>query len=176
MDNHKSYIIALTGMMGCGKTSIGKLLAPMLSLNFIDIDSYIKNQYGMSIGDIFAQKGEAYFRAIEEEITIDHIADGYLLSLGGGAFMNKNIRQALKNNNAVSIYLKTDCDILWSRLCHKTDRPLLQNPNPREFLENLLQQRDPIYQEANIIISTNNRDKDLIAKNIVDELKLYHYP
>lgn len=165
--------IALVGMMGCGKTTIGRILAPMIGLEFIDIDQYIKSQHGMGISDIFANKGEAYFRAIEEETTIDFIRAGFCLSLGGGAYMNKNIRAHLKENKATSIYIRADIEILWQRLQHNHhDRPLLKQDNAKEILHNILTERQEIYQQCDVVIDSNDDDdKHQTAQKIMDRIK-----
>lgn len=169
--NHHN-IVALVGMMGCGKTTIGRILAPMMGLEFIDIDQYIKSQHGMGISQIFAHKGEAYFRAVEEETTINFMRIGHVLSLGGGAYMNKNIRIMLQEKSVTSVYIRTDIDILWQRLQHNHhDRPLLKQDNAKEILENLLTERQEIYQQCDVIVdSRHNDDKNQMAQKIIDSL------
>lgn len=144
--------VVLVGMMGAGKTAVGKELARMLAVPFRDSDEEIVAAATMSIAEIFARDGEAFFRAREAEV-IARLLRGPpgVLSVGGGAFLNAETR-ALISDLGVSVWLKADLDLLWSRVRQKTTRPLLRTPNPRQTLSDLLDARAPIYALADLVV------------------------
>lgn len=155
MKLHKTVV--LIGMMGAGKTAVGKELAKLLSVPFCDSDEEIVAAARMSIAEIFERDGEAFFRAREAEV-ISRLLRGApcVLSVGGGAFLAPRTR-ALISDLGVSVWLKADLDLLWSRVRHKTTRPLLQTDNPRQTLADLLDARAPIYAEANLVVEAQAR-------------------
>ena len=121
------YPIVLTGMPGAGKTTIGKLLAKQYNLQFTDIDMLIEDEEGLSVSDIFAQKGESYFRRLEAEIIFSSVlSKNSVISLGGGSFENSETRDFLLKNSTV-IYLKTSPEIIYERIKNENFRPLLSN-------------------------------------------------
>lgn len=144
--------VVLVGMMGAGKTAVGKELARMLSVPFLDSDEEIVAAAAMSIGEIFERDGEAFFRAREAEV-IARLLRGRpgVLSVGGGAFLNSATR-ALISELGVSVWLKADLDLLWQRVRHKTTRPLLRTANPRATLAELLDARAPEYAKADLVV------------------------
>ena len=144
--------VVLVGMMGAGKTAVGKELARMLAVPFRDSDEEIVAAATMSIAEIFARDGEEFFRAREAEV-IARLLRGPpgVLSVGGGAFLNAETR-ALISDLGVSVWLKADLDLLWSRVRQKTTRPLLRTPNPRQTLSDLLDARAPIYALADLVV------------------------
>lgn len=150
MKLHKTVV--LVGMMGAGKTAVGKELARMLSVPFLDSDEEIVSAAAMSIAEIFARDGEAFFRAREAEV-IARLLRGRagILSVGGGAFLNPETR-ALISDLGVSVWLKADLDLLWSRVRHKTSRPLLRTADPRATLADYLEKRTPDYAKADLIV------------------------
>jgi shikimate kinase len=144
--------IALIGMMGAGKTAIGKSLANMLSVPFLDSDSEIETASNMAIAEIFLRDGEAFFRCKETQILTRLLEQGpCVLSTGGGAFLTQK-NQALIGVAATSIFLQVGAELLWSRLRQKPGRPLLQTNNPYRTLIDLLAQREPVYAQADIIV------------------------
>ncbi|MCC5954783.1 MAG: shikimate kinase [Natronohydrobacter sp.] len=150
MKLHKTVV--LVGMMGAGKTAVGKDLARMLSVPFRDSDEEIVTASRMSIAEIFARDGEAFFRAREAEVIARLLRDTpSVLSVGGGAFLNGETR-ALITELGVSVWLKADLDLLWARVRHKTTRPLLRTNNPRQTLSDLLDVRAPIYALADLVV------------------------
>jgi shikimate kinase len=150
MKLHKTVV--LVGMMGAGKTAVGKDLARMLSVPFRDSDEEIVTASRMSIAEIFARDGEAFFRAREAEVIARLLRDTpSVLSVGGGAFLNGDTR-ALITELGVSVWLKADLDLLWARVRHKTTRPLLRTNNPRQTLSDLLDVRAPIYALADLVV------------------------
>lgn len=144
--------VVMIGMMGAGKTAVGKELARMLAVPFRDSDEEIVSAARMSIAEIFERDGEAFFRAREAEV-IARLLKGTpsVLSVGGGAFLNAETR-ALISDLGVSVCLQADLDLLWSRVRHKTTRPLLRTDNPRKTLADLLETRAPIYALADLVV------------------------
>lgn len=147
--------VVLVGMMGAGKTAVGKELARLLSVPFLDSDEAIVEAAAMSIAEIFARDGEAFFRAREAEV-IARLLRGApsVLSVGGGAFLNPDTR-ALISDLGVSVWLKADLELLWSRVRHKNTRPLLQSDSPRETLARLLAERAPEYAKADLWVEAD---------------------
>lgn len=145
--------IFLVGLMGAGKTSVGKLLAKRLSMRFLDSDHEIEARTGVKIPVIFEIEGEAGFRAREAAI-IDELTrlDGVVLATGGGAVLDPANRAALHSRGTV-IYLRANVDELWNRTRHDRSRPLLQTADPRARLADLLLIRDPLYREAAHVIA-----------------------
>ena len=147
--------VVLVGMMGAGKTAVGKELARMLSAPFLDSDEAIVAAAAMSIAEIFERDGEAFFRARETEVIARLLrGDPAILSVGGGAFLNADTR-ALITELGVSVWLKADLDLLWSRVRQKTTRPLLRTEAPRETLAQLLAAREPDYAKADLVVTAN---------------------
>ena len=162
--------LVLTGMMGVGKSTIGKSLAQKLSYNFIDIDKLIEAKEGCSINVIFKTKNESYFRKIEQSLSLKQLKkERSVISLGGGAFMNKSIRRAVKDFS-ISFWLDVEINELIKRLSKTKKRPLLQKKNLRESVNKIYLERKKTYNEADFRIKCNF----LKANNIVDKvLELY---
>ena len=149
-----THPIVLVGLMGAGKTSIGRRLAERLDLPFIDADIEIEKAAGKSIPDIFTEHGEAHFRDGERRVIARLLENGkQILATGGGAFMNEDTRKAIKANS-VSIWLKADIDVLLKRVAKRGGRPLLENHDPVEVLQNLINLRYPVYAEADITVES----------------------
>ena len=160
--------IVLTGLMGCGKTSVGKALSRILKdYTFIDVDDVIVDIESSSISDIFSTKGEAYFREIEKNI-IKELSDeeDLIIALGGGAFEAAETREVLSQTGIV-FYLKANVETLYNRLKTDTTRPLLQSENPKETLKELLIKREPNYIKAEYTIEVDNKDINTIAEEIL---------
>ena len=159
--------LVFLGMMGSGKSSIGSLIAKKLELNFIDIDSEIENELGISIKKIFDTKGEDYFRKFEEKITLKKLKlNSVVISLGGGAFMNKNIKKEVLNNH-LSFWLNWNYKTLLSRIKYSKKRPLAINAKNDELVR-LIKKRSDIYSKALYEIKCDNLSKNEIVKKIVD--------
>ena len=161
--------ITLCGMMGSGKSAIGKILANKLNYNFIDVDKIIENETKKTIKKIFEEDGEVYFRDLEEKITLQILRNkNVVVALGGGTFLNKKIRnEILKNHN--SIWLDWDTEILIKRIKNNPKRPIAFNSTDDE-LTNLIKKRDNTYSKALYSINCNN----LTKKQIVDKIiKIY---
>ena len=164
--------VFLIGPMGAGKTTIGRHLATLLHKRFVDVDHEIEKRTGVSIPVIFEIEGEAGFRrresAVIEELTRD---TNIVLATGGGAVLLEENRKVLKDRGTVA-YLQADIDTLVERTRRDRNRPLLQTENPRGKIEELLQQREPIYREvADIIINTGQRAPSSVAREVVVRLK-----
>jgi shikimate kinase len=146
--------IALVGLMGAGKSSIGRRLAQALGLPFVDADSEIESAAGASIEEIFARDGEAIFRNGERRV-IARLLDGpaQVLATGGGAFMDPSTRGLIRER-AVSVWLRADVDTLLVRVARRNNRPLLKAGDPRAVLTRLIDERYPVYAEADITVDT----------------------
>src|SRR6201986_1060292 len=148
--------IVLVGMMGAGKTSVGRRLAAKLGLPFVDADAEIEAGAQMTVPEIFARFGEAYFRDGERKVIARLMADGQkVLATGGGAFMNEQTRQRIAGSG-VSIWLKPDFDVLMRRVRKRSNRPLLQTANPEETVRKLLAERSPVYGLADLTIESRD--------------------
>ncbi len=161
--------IVLTGLMGAGKSTVGKALAKVLKdYTFIDSDDVIVDIEGMTIPEIFEKKGEPYFREVEKSIISElSEEEDLIIALGGGAFESEDTRKNLENN-CITIYLKSSVDRLLNRIKDDKNRPLLQCENPRGKLEELLKLREPNYLKADYIIETGNKNIDEIVEEILE--------
>jgi shikimate kinase len=162
--------IVLIGMMGAGKSSIGRRLAAELGLPFVDADTEIEAAAGMSIPEIFETHGEPYFRSGEARV-IARLLDGgpQVLASGGGAFINPQTR-ALIRERGVSVWLKADVEVLLRRIRRRSDRPLLKTDDPEQALRRLIDERDPIYAEADVTIYSRDVAHEAIVADIVAAL------
>ena len=144
--------VVLVGMMGAGKTAVGKALATMLDVPFLDSDVEIEAAANMKIAEIFARDGEAFFRDRETQV-IDRLLDSQrgILSAGGGAFLSERNRKLIRSKG-VSVWLKADLRLLWNRVKHKDTRPLLQTADPYRTLKDLYETRLPFYQMADLSV------------------------
>jgi len=159
--------IVFLGMMGSGKTSIGFLISKKLKLEFFDIDNHIENNLGMKISKIFKDKGEKFFREYEEKITLNILKkNNIVIALGGGAFLNKNIRNEILKNH-FSFWLKLESDILIKRIKNSTKRPLAYNISDIE-LKNMIKERSKIYSKALYKINCNKLNKTEIMNKIIN--------
>ena len=161
--------ITLCGMMGSGKSAVGKILANKLNYNFIDVDKIIENEAKKTIKKIFEEDGEVYFRDLEEKITIEILENKEtIVSLGGGAIINKKIRNSIKKNS-YNIYLSVDVDILTKRLQFSKTRPLIYKKDLKTELINLISKRKKFYQKADLIIQ-NEKNMIETAENIIKKI------
>jgi shikimate kinase len=169
-----SRSIVLVGMMGVGKSSIGRRLAARLGVPFVDADSEIEKAACMSIADIFARNGEAYFRNGEARV-IGRLLDGgpQVLATGGGAVMNADTRAAIKAKG-VSIWLSAELDVLMRRINkRKDDRPMLQTADPAATLRELLVAREPVYAQADLTVQSREVPHDAIVAEIMTALAAF---
>ena len=167
--------IVLVGMMGSGKTTIGKLLSKEISLPFYDSDEEIVKKLGMSIVDIFQSQGEEVFRE-EEAKTIKKILrkDQYICALGGGSLLSQEIRDIVKKD-IISIWLQASVDDLYERLKDDKSRPKLDVMDTRNEIFNLNQQREKFYKMSDIVVHTGNKSEDMIVSEIVPLIEDLNY-
>ena len=159
--------LTLTGMMGVGKSTIGQAISKQLLMEFVDIDKIIEKKVKLTIPRIFEQKGEFFFRKLEEKVTLKEIKkNNIIVSLGGGAFMNKKIREYVLSNTK-SFWLNINVDLLAKRLGNSKKRPLLKNKDIKSTLEKIYNERRNTYALANYKIDCNNLNRDLIVSKIV---------
>ena len=159
--------LVFLGMMGSGKTSIGRLVAKKLRYNFIDTDKEIEKKLNTTIKKIFENKGEEFFRKIEEEITLKKLKlNATVISLGGGAFINTNIRKEILKNH-LSFWLNWDDKTLIKRLKDSKKRPLVANANENEIID-LIKKRSTIYSKALYEIKCDNLSKNLIVNRVIE--------
>src|SRR5579864_8613940 len=157
--------VVLVGMMGAGKSTIGRRLAARLGLPFLDADVEIEAAAGMSIPDIFESRGEADFRDGEVRVIARLLDNGpAVIATGGGAMMRQETRDRIRDK-AVSIWLKADADIIMRRVKRRSDRPLLQTADPEATVERLIREREPVYGQADVTVWS----RDVPHEKIVDE-------
>ena len=162
--------IVLVGLMGAGKTKIGRRLAARLNLPFFDSDEEIEAVAGETIEEIFANRGEAVFRGGERRVIARLLAGPlHVLATGGGAFMDPATRRVIAARG-VSVWLRADLDVLFARVLRRTNRPLLKTPDPRAVLAELIDRRYPIYAEADVTVDSGEGPPDATAGRAIAEL------
>ncbi|WP_208435468.1 shikimate kinase [Bartonella phoceensis] len=165
--------LVFIGLMGAGKSVIGKRVATMLHLPFYDSDEEIEKASKMTIMELFKIYGEPEFRALEQRVILNLIKKSPLvLATGGGAYINQDIRKTI-DQNGISIWLKADLDILMQRVSKRKTRPLLQTANPQEIMQKLMEQRYPIYAKANLTINSHKESRHTVAKNVIRSVQYY---
>jgi shikimate kinase len=163
--------IVLVGMMGAGKSTIGRRLAARLRLPFLDADIEIEAAASMTIPEIFAAHGEPYFRDGEARVIARLLDNGpAVVATGGGAFMREETRDLIRAK-AVSIWLKADADVIMKRVKRRADRPLLQTEDPAATVSRLLEAREPVYQTADLTIWSRDVPHDRIVDECIDALR-----
>jgi shikimate kinase len=165
--------IVLVGLMGAGKSNIGRRLATRLHLPFVDADTEIETAAGETIEEIFQRYGEAYFRSGERRV-IARLLDGprHVLATGGGAFMDAQTREHIRRRG-ISIWLRADLDLLLARVARRDNRPLLKDTDRRAVLAALMEKRYPIYAEADITVDSIDGPPELTLTRVVSALKAY---
>lgn len=159
--------LVFVGLMGAGKSVIGRLSAAALGLPFVDSDHEIERVSRMTIPELFELYGEEEFRALEVRVIARLMKDGpSVLSTGGGAFVNAATRALIKRE-ALSVWLKADLDILWERVRKRDSRPLLRTADPKKTLETLMESRYPIYAEADLTVLSRDVRKDVIVSEVI---------
>lgn len=162
--------IVLVGLMGAGKTTVGRRLAGALGMAFVDADSEIEAAAGQSIPEIFAQYGEAYFRDGERRVIARLLEGGpQVLATGGGAFMDADTRERIAEKG-VSVWLRADIDLLMKRVLRRSHRPLLMQKDPEAVMRRLIDERYPVYAQAQIVVDSSDVPHDAIVARIVDQL------
>ncbi len=163
--------IVLVGLMGAGKSCIGRLLAQRLGLDFIDADEEIEQAAQCSIDEIFERHGETAFRDGERRV-IARILDSpvHVLAAGGGAIMDKQTRAKIRER-AISVWLRADLDLLVQRVSRRHNRPLLKNGEPRDILERLMKTRHPIYAKADVVVDSDAKPPKVIVDRVIKALQ-----
>jgi shikimate kinase len=165
--------IALVGLMGAGKTAVGRRLAQRLGVDFADADAEIEKAADATIAEIFAQHGEPFFRAREREVVKRLLANPvHVLATGGGAFMDPATR-ALLRERAITVWLRAGLDLMLARVMRRNHRPLLQNADPRAVLERLIAERYPVYAEADIAVDSVDGPADATLERVMAALTSY---
>ncbi len=162
---HKN--IFLVGFMGAGKSTVGRILADKIGYGYCDADKFIEEQAGTAITQIFAEHGEPYFRDLESE-SLEALAtkERLVVATGGGVVQRDRNWDAMKGNG-ITVYLKASVETIWERIRDDTSRPLLQVDNPVETARELLNKRTPMYEEADIIISTDELSLQQVAEEVL---------
>ena len=166
-----SRSVVLVGMMGAGKSSIGRRLAQRLGISFVDADAEIEAAAGMTIAEIFATYGESYFRSGEQRVIARLLESGpQVLATGGGAFMNDETRAGIRQKG-VSVWLKAEFDVLMRRVKRRAtaDRPMLQG-DPAQRIRHLMDERYPVYAEADVTVISREVSHEIIVNEIAAEL------
>ncbi len=162
--------IVLIGLMGVGKTAVGKRLAARLDLPFVDADTEIETAAGMTVSEIFARHGEAYFREGERKVIKRLLEAGpQVLATGGGAFMNEETRANIKARG-ISIWLRAELRVLLKRVNRRGNRPLLAGDDPEKVMRKLMAERNPVYAEADIVVDSRDVPHDAIVNAVIDAL------
>jgi len=177
MTSHEKLILpkslVLVGMMGAGKTSIGRRVAARLGVPFVDADDEIEAAAGCSIEDIFETYGEAEFRDGERRV-IERLLDRpvHVLATGGGAFADAETRKAILGR-CISIWLRAEPDVLWRRVNRRSDRPMLMTEDPKGTLEKLIEKRYPLYAEADITVESIDGPPEDVVNSVIAAVKTY---
>lgn len=165
-----SNSLVLIGLMGAGKSAVGRRLAASLNLPFTDADGEIEEAAGQTIGEIFAEHGEAYFRTGERKVIARLLENGpQVLATGGGAYMDPETQAAIKEHG-ISIWLKANLRVLMKRVGRRDNRPLLQVDNPETVMRKLMAERNPVYARADITVESRDVPHEIMVANIIDAL------
>ena len=159
--------LILVGLMGAGKSSVGRIVASHLGIPFVDSDAEIERVSRMSITELFAAYVEEEFRALETRVMKRLLKNGpRVVSTGGGAFINDRTRRHIKKGG-ISVWLNADLDVLWERVNKRDTRPLLKTENPKRTLENLMNARYPVYALADLTVMSRDVRKELMADEVL---------
>lgn len=163
--------LVLVGLMGVGKTTVGRAVAQMLGLRFCDTDDEIERVSTMTVPELFEKFGEPEFRALERRVIDRLLSEGpMVLATGGGAFIDRETRERILRV-ARTVWLRAELDVLVERTARRDHRPLLRNGDPREILARLIEERHPIYAEAGLVIDSRSREKrDAVAMRVIQAL------
>lgn len=165
--------LVLIGMMGAGKTTVGRRLAARLGRAFLDSDEEIEKAAQMTIPEMFAERGEAEFRSGETRVIARILKDeDIVVATGGGAFINPDTRALIKSV-ALSVWIKADFDLLFARVSKRSNRPLLKTENPRKTLRTLIETRYPIYSEADVTVVSRDVPHEAVADDLIEAVIAY---
>ena len=165
--------IVFVGLMGAGKTAIGRQVAQILDLPFADSDHEIEAVSKMTVPELFERYGEPEFRALEQRV-IERLMKGgpRIVSTGGGAFMNAQTRQVIRDHG-LAVWLKADLDLLMERVSKRQNRPLLKDPDPRGVMLRLMEERYPIYAQAHLTFETRDAKREIITEETLQAIARY---
>ncbi|OCP07920.1 MULTISPECIES: shikimate kinase [unclassified Ensifer] len=159
--------LVFIGLMGAGKSAIGRLTAQALGIPFVDSDHEIERVSRMTISDLFARYGEEEFRALETRVLKRLLRSGpRVVSTGGGAYINERSRRQIKKGG-LTVWLNAELDVLWERVNKRDTRPLLKTENPRQTLENLMNARYPVYAEADLTVLSRDVKKETMVEEVL---------
>jgi len=162
--------IVMVGLMGCGKSAVGRRLGAKLGLPFVDADEEIEKAAGKSIEDLFADHGEPYFREGERKVLARLLRSGpQVLATGGGAFMNPETRAAIAQSG-ISVWLKADLPLLVRRVAKRSNRPLLRSGDPEEVMRTLMEVRYPVYAQADITVESRDVPHEVVVWETLERL------
>lgn len=165
--------IVLVGLMGAGKTTVGRRLAQRLGLPFVDADAEIERAAGETIPEIFEHRGEAAFRDGERRVIARLLEEGpQVLATGGGAFMDETTRSNIAARG-ISVWLKADLDVLMKRVSRRSNRPLLKQDDPRRVMQRLMAERYPVYAQADLTVESVEGPHDSVVDDVVARIKAY---
>lgn len=171
MRNSVKKPIVLVGMMGSGKSTVGKRLAHKLNLQFYDSDKIIEEREGLTINDIYEYKGEAYFKNQEAVVIKELMTYGtVIISTGGGSFLIEEVRELIKANS-MSVWLRTDINTIYERVSRRNTRPLLNTADKMQTIVELIQAATPIYEQADVIVDSNNYGAHFVVDTIIQKIK-----
>ncbi|MCD2175674.1 shikimate kinase [Rhizobium sp. C4] len=169
--------LVFVGLMGAGKSAIGKMVAQALDIPFVDSDHEIERVSRMTINDLFAAYGEPEFRSLETRVIERLLKTGpRVISTGGGAFINDNTRRVIRDMGGLTVWINADLETLWVRVSKRDNRPLLKTANPRETLANLMAARYPIYAEADITVMSRDAKKEIIMREVMEAIAAHALP
>lgn len=168
--------VALVGLMGAGKSAIGKRLAVRLGLPFVDADDEIERAAGCTVAEFFERFGETEFRAGERRV-ISRLLEGepHVLSTGGGAYMDPETR-ALMRDRTVTVWLRAELDVLFDRVKRRGHRPLLRQGDPKEILGRLMAVRYPVYAEADLVVESTAQPAERTTEQVIEALRRHLFP
>jgi shikimate kinase len=167
--------IVLVGLMGAGKTTVGRRLAQKMGLNFVDTDAEIERAAGETIPDIFERHGEAAFRDGERRVIARLLEAGpQVLATGGGAFMDETTRNHIAARG-ISVWLRADLDVLMRRVARRSNRPLLKQGDPRRTMERLIEERYPVYASADITVDSLDGPQEVIVEAVASQIEAFRY-
>jgi len=165
--------IVLVGMMGAGKSAVGRQLAKRLGLRFVDADEEIERAADLTVAEIFNQYGEDYFRAGERRVIARLVDEGpCVLATGGGAFIDPETRTLLKHQT-LSVWLNAEFDVLWERVAKRSHRPLLKTEDPQGTLRRLMEERYPVYAEADLTVLSDRAPKEQTVRRVLAAIAAY---
>jgi shikimate kinase len=169
-----SKTVVLVGLMGVGKSAIGRRLAPRLGLGFVDADAEIEAAAGCTIEEMFQRYGEAAFRDGERKVILRLLSEtpAHVLATGGGAFMDAQVRAMVKAK-AISVWLRADLEVLLRRVGRRTNRPLLKQEDPRAVLTRLMSVRYPVYAEADVHVESADGPPEVTVERVLDGLSRF---